>query len=96
MGEHKTAHLTNRDPPPSGIYPDNHLHIIEGGPRRDGVPDRVPSPVLFANVFDVFVGISIDILLTFIDGRREEEGVDLLLKSNDPHTGGWGKTQKSD
>ena len=33
---------------------------------------------------DMFINISIAIYLTFIDNGKEEEGVDLILKSNDP------------
>ena len=41
----------------------------------------------------ILLTCSLAFLLTFIDGRREEEGVDLLLKSNDPTPEGGEKTQ---
>ena len=32
------------------------------------------ADIFIVNSIDIFIGIPIDILLTFIDGRREEEG----------------------
>ena len=33
------------------------------------------ADIFIVNSSDIFIGISIDILLTYIDGRREEKGM---------------------